>query len=483
MRPGRIVALVIGCIVALPALGLVVGGGALTIAYATQRDDDGYFDTTIDRLVTTTVAITAEDIDLDADTGDVDRVLDALDVDVRLRVTSAAGNVPVFVGIGPETEVDRYLGAAAHDEIVDLDGRAPRYRTRAGGVELAPPTDQSFWAASASGLGTQQLDWEATSGQWAVVVMNADGRPGVSVDVNVGAKAGFVLTLALILLGIGAVLGVGAVVLIVVGATGSRSDWAPVPAAPGTESADVMTGRRSELGGVAPIEAASPVTVEARLDLPLSRWRWLVKWFLAIPHVVVLLLLWMAFVVLTAVAWFAVVFTGRYPRSIFEFNVGVLRWSWRVSFYAWDGGLGTDRYPPFSLAPEPGYPASLDVAYPEHLSRGLALVKWWLLALPQYLVIAILIGVGNWGSDGWMRLGFGGLLGLLTAIAAMSLLFTGRYPPRLFDLIVGLNRWVYRVVAYAALMTDRYPPFHLDQGGSEPPPSAPDEPEVASSGP
>ena len=173
--------------------------------------------------------------------------------------------------------------------------------------------------------------------------------------------------------------------------------------------------------------------------------------------------------------FFAILATGRYPEPIFEFNVGVLRWSWRVGYYAY-GALGTDRYPPFTLREVPEYPATLKIAYPEHLSRGLVLVKWWLLALPHYLVIAFFMGggtylayqTGTWTAQSRSDGLAGGLIGLLTLFAGVALLFTGRYPRGLFDLLLGMHRWVLRVAAYAALMTDVYLPFRLDLGGAEP---------------
>lgn len=213
-----------------------------------------------------------------------------------------------------------------------------------------------------------------------------------------------------------------------------------------------------------------PVRVDGALDERLNRWLWLVKWVLVIPHLFVLAVLWIAFALLSFVAFFAILFTGRYPRGIFDFNVGVLRWTWRVQFYAY-GALGTDRYPPFTLREVPTYPAHLEVKYPEHLSRGLVLIKWWLLAIPHYIVVGFFVGSGTWfvsQTDNRAWAWSGGLVGLLVLIAAIALLFTGRYPRSVFDLVLGMNRWVLRVAAYAGLMVDQYPPFRLDMGGDDP---------------
>ncbi|WP_111720721.1 DUF4389 domain-containing protein [Homoserinimonas sp. OAct 916] len=213
-----------------------------------------------------------------------------------------------------------------------------------------------------------------------------------------------------------------------------------------------------------------PLQITGTFVPELSRGLWLIKWLLAVPHYIVLLFLWLAFAVVSVISFFAIIIVGRYPRALFDFNVGVLRWSWRVGFYSYSA-LGTDQYPPFTLKDDPNYPARLEVEYPASLSRGLVLVKWWLLALPHYLIIGVFTGAAFAGysqvNDGNVWAYGGGLIGLLVFISGIILLFVGRYPSGLYDLVLGMNRWAFRVAAYVGLMTDVYPPFRLDMGGEE----------------
>jgi len=167
-------------------------------------------------------------------------------------------------------------------------------------------------------------------------------------------------------------------------------------------------------------------------------------------------------------------FTGKYPRGLFYFNVGVMRWGWRVLFYALSV-LGTDKYPPFSLRPHSEYPADLEVDYPEHLHRGLVLIKWWLLAIPHYLILAVFF-TAEWGvfmphPNESVAYVLPSLIVSLLLIAVVALLFTARYPKGLYDFVIGINRWAIRVVVYTSLMRDEYPPIRLDMGPREAEPS------------
>jgi hypothetical protein len=463
MKPGRVVALVAGCVLAAVGIALFIGAGALTWAYTTQRDDDGYFTSRRVLVETPTPAVHSERVDLGSDERPDQWPFGKGDLaTVKLEARAEAGD-EVFIGIGHTRDVDAYLDGIAHDEVTSIrwgrGDRDVRYR-RVDGASVAPaPTDQTFWAATASGSGVQTLRWDVEGGTWSIVVMHPDGTPEVRAEVSVGVKIDALIGV-LIAMWIAAVLTLGgATALIAWGARGSAAPVVSPVAGTGTAAAVGAQGR-------------SPVRLTGTLDEPLSRGLWLVKWFLAIPHFIVLGFLWVALTVTTVVAGIVILFTRRYPRSLFDFNVGVLRWSWRVAFYA-TSGIGTDRYPPFTLAAV-DYPATLEIDYPEQLNRWLVLVKSWLLAIPHYIVLGAFAGTGWFASKGddVSAMGFG-LIGFLSLVAGVILLFTARYPRSLFDFIMGMNRWVVRVVAYAALMTDRYPPFRFDGGSTEPVASLP----------
>lgn len=182
---------------------------------------------------------------------------------------------------------------------------------------------------------------------------------------------------------------------------------------------------------------AYPVTFDVDYPERLSRWLIFVKWLLAIPHFIVLMLYGIAYFVTLIIAWFAILFTGRYPRGLFDFAVGLLRWSIRVDVYT---NLMRDEYPPFGTGGD--YPVRLEVEYPERLSRWKIFVKW-LMVIPHMIILY----------------GYSILASVITFVAFFIILFTGRYPRALFDLVVGYYRWNTRVYAYMLLLTDEYPPF------------------------
>jgi hypothetical protein len=205
--------------------------------------------------------------------------------------------------------------------------------------------------------------------------------------------------------------------------------------------------------------ASYPVNLTGELQEPLSRWLWLVKWVLLIPHWIVLALLSVAAVFTFVFTLFAILFTGKYPKGLFDFHVNLANWAWRVSFYGYSA-LGTDKYPPFSLDPVE-YPAKLTIEYPQNLNRWLVLVKWF-LAIPHLLIASVLgggLGV-IWGRYGWQS---GGVVNALVLIAGIILLVTAKYPKTIFPIIIGMNRWAFRAYAYFFLVTDKYPPFRFEE--------------------
>ena len=169
---------------------------------------------------------------------------------------------------------------------------------------------------------------------------------------------------------------------------------------------------------------------------------------LAVPHYPILILLYLVYPLLTFVAGVAILFTGRYPRPIFDFNVGVLRWSWRVMNYRFPMNT-TDKYPPFTLASRPDYPGDLEVDYPEQLMNWAVLVKWWLLAFPQIIIC--------WAMEPAAP-------GPLLYRRVCGCCSPGPTRQGMFDLLMGIVRWRYRVAVYVSLMRDEYPPFRMDLG-------------------
>jgi hypothetical protein len=182
---------------------------------------------------------------------------------------------------------------------------------------------------------------------------------------------------------------------------------------------------------------SSDPLLELEIDYPdrLSRGLIFVKWLLAIPHFIVLAFYGMLVSLIVWLAWFVILFTKRYPDSLFKLVLDYMRWTANVNAYVM---FQRDEYPPFGDGP---YPVRLDLAYPAELSRWLIFIKW-LIVIPNIFVYA--------------------LVGLALFIAWWVILITGSMPRGLFDFITGANRWGYRINAYTWLMTDKYPPFSLD---------------------
>lgn len=175
----------------------------------------------------------------------------------------------------------------------------------------------------------------------------------------------------------------------------------------------------------------------------LSRLLIFIKWLLAIPHLIVLSVLWLVVMVVTFVAWFAILITGKYPRGMWEFVMKTLRWNARVSAYLL---LQRDEYPPFG---DSDYPLLFQMDYPERLSRGLIFIKW-LLVIPHLIILYILNIIAE----------------IVVFISWFAILITGKYPRAMFDFITGELRWSNRVAVYYLLLTDAYPPFSLDHVAS-----------------
>jgi len=253
MSAGRVILIVLGSIGVLVGLALAAGGGFLLWADRTQRDD-GYLTTPTEQFATTTYALTRTRLEIDTN-GAGWLLNDSWFGKIRIRGESPAGKT-LFIGIGPEAAVAKYLGSVAHANVQDIDFDPFRaiYLPVAGGAPQGPPTGQSFWAASASGVGTQTVTWKVRDGDWSVVLMNADGSRGVVADVDLGAKLSFLLWVAIGLL-IGGLLVVGGSTALIILAARTPQ---PSPAPPTPPAADSESGTTLAPEPVEPSPEAPP---------------------------------------------------------------------------------------------------------------------------------------------------------------------------------------------------------------------------------
>ena len=208
---GRITALVLGGLLVLLSLVLLGSGGTALWADRTQRDG-GYATTEVHSFSTDGSALATVSTELGS-AGAGWLYAPALLGEVRIRVTPESSGQSLFVGIGPSTEVDRYLAGVDHTVITEFWG--DKTEDVAGGPPESPPGRQDFWVASSTGSGARTLAWDSADGSWTVVVMNANGQPGIDVGADLGAKVPALPWIAVGLLAVGATLLAGGVLLIV----------------------------------------------------------------------------------------------------------------------------------------------------------------------------------------------------------------------------------------------------------------------------
>ena len=214
---GRVIGMVFASIGGLIGLALLVAGIAVIAVHAFERDDDGYFTSDQEQLESATYAISSEEIDLGADADDW--APEGLLGEARIHVESSK---PIFIGIGPDVEVDRYLSRVAYDELSDFDNGEAQLDLHPGGRPQTPPGEQDFWVAEAEGAGAQTLTWDADFGRWTVVVMNADASRGLAIEADAGVKLDWAIWAGIGLLIVGLLMSAGAVAVILL--LGRRAD-------------------------------------------------------------------------------------------------------------------------------------------------------------------------------------------------------------------------------------------------------------------
>ena len=272
MRAGRIVAIVVGCILGVVGLGLLIAGIAATLAYGVARDDDGFFRTDDIRLATPTAAITSDSLDLGGNTGDADWVTERGDfATVTLDLRPSGSGQELFAGIGPTDDVTRYLASVPLDRVSDYDdsNSTVSYERQQGSATPKPPGEQTFWVAEVATTQPGALTWDVEGGDWTVVVMNADGSSGVDANARVGIKIDWLLPVAIVLIVIGVVVLVGGILLAVFG--GRRHRQPPLLAAAGGSTLPPPTGPDARPTTAEPTEPQVPSVRTASAGHPGAR--------------------------------------------------------------------------------------------------------------------------------------------------------------------------------------------------------------------
>jgi hypothetical protein len=215
----RILLLIFGGITVLIALALLASGGAAVWGLS-QRDNDGFFTSGEHEFSTSSYALASESLDVGPD---IPGWLEDGFATVRVEATSAK---PLFIGIGPVADVERYLADVEHAQITDfeIDPFSVSYRALDGSAQPARPASQDFWRAQATGPGNQTISWPIEEGTWSVVAMNADGSRNVAVDARLGTRIQYVRWIISGLFGAGVLVVVLGAGLIYLGARRPRRD-------------------------------------------------------------------------------------------------------------------------------------------------------------------------------------------------------------------------------------------------------------------
>lgn len=219
MSAGRIVLLVFGILLVLGSFGLLIGGGVTLAFDNTFKDDQGFYNTGSVPINSASPAIVTEPADIHVDNFWLARNSNL--VSVKIEASNSDSSKPIFIGIARESDMDKYLGNVSYDTITDVtwENSELNFTHHSGNNTIATPTSQTFWVASATGTGTQTLDWNIDNGSYTMIIMNADGSSPVDAEAEIGVKLPPIVHnvgLALLITGIVLLIGGGLMIYLAV---------------------------------------------------------------------------------------------------------------------------------------------------------------------------------------------------------------------------------------------------------------------------